>query len=596
MPLLWFSSKNDKIPGLASARRFFAKGSGPTKISVHTMAYGPDVSTPPSSPVPTEPMSAEAPPYASVPPALESLISHLGVPPDAPPAPGSARHTPDSGYNSAPSSNSDIQPTPVIIPVREPTAIISSHRPARPATAINAADYFKHRQRYQHSEKEMRLSPSITLVRPFPLPLPTLPPVHLTLPRPQGESFSSVLSLYHRVDEHVAHDGEADEGTASEGDEVDDAASDFSGAGSSASGTRLAEAVPAATPNPTPAHSRGSRRLPLDPITSQNPTSFRDALPDPHVHIGVITPKPDSSSEDNFSKPVAPSSSAQTPRPNMVPAGISESPISSSFRPFDLYQRASKSMINLGTLTFVAPVQPKAALNPPPLTPVATETLPPAKGTSRPQAATMRRCSLPNMARTPPPYSALFPIRPRDDEGREKLPTYSCPVHMEGILHRKMEFSRPGIQARDRSWRKLFFVLNGTSLRVYKADPRKVVIKQQLTPDRSKMAGIQIDGSRMETEDEVDISAPHVHFPVEAMSPTTQKQTLAAIAKESAAHRQTQQQMLDWPVEEEPGQWTVDNVEQRAARRTSSNSIASNSRLRPSSILSDSRPTASELT
>ncbi|KDN52491.1 PH domain-like protein [Tilletiaria anomala UBC 951] len=77
----------------------------------------------------------------------------------------------------------------------------------------------------------------------------------------------------------------------------------------------------------------------------------------------------------------------------------------------------------------------------------------------------------------PPPYSILHwrpegpqVIYPREEEGKEKLPQYGCHVHIEGYLPRKMEFSSPGVQARDRSWRRLYFVLHGTMLRVYRQD------------------------------------------------------------------------------------------------------------------------------
>jgi hypothetical protein len=40
-----------------------------------------------------------------------------------------------------------------------------------------------------------------------------------------------------------------------------------------------------------------------------------------------------------------------------------------------------------------------------------------------------------------------------------------------------MEFSAPGVQARDRSWKRLYFVLHGTSLRVFKHDVNKIPFK-----------------------------------------------------------------------------------------------------------------------
>jgi Pleckstrin homology domain len=88
-----------------------------------------------------------------------------------------------------------------------------------------------------------------------------------------------------------------------------------------------------------------------------------------------------------------------------------------------------------------------------------------------------RRRSMFEIRKDAPPYSVLHwrpegpqLIYPREEEGKEKLPAYSAHVHIEGYLPRKMEFSSPGVQARDRSWRRLYFVLHGTMLRVYRQD------------------------------------------------------------------------------------------------------------------------------
>ncbi len=88
-----------------------------------------------------------------------------------------------------------------------------------------------------------------------------------------------------------------------------------------------------------------------------------------------------------------------------------------------------------------------------------------------------RRRSMFEMRAEPPGYSIIHNrpegpqiILPREEEGREKLPNYYCGVHIEGYLPRKMEFSAPGVQAKDRSWKRQYFVLHGTSLRVYKND------------------------------------------------------------------------------------------------------------------------------
>lgn len=106
-----------------------------------------------------------------------------------------------------------------------------------------------------------------------------------------------------------------------------------------------------------------------------------------------------------------------------------------------------------------------------------------------------RRRSADDLTAPPPKYSSPLPgvaiPRPRDEEGKEKLPKYWCAVsrglfgmcyahrqvHIEGNLSRKSEFSAPGVQARDRSWKKQYFIIRGTQLLVYKFDPHRFPLK-----------------------------------------------------------------------------------------------------------------------
>ncbi|PLW20586.1 hypothetical protein PCANC_06063 [Puccinia coronata f. sp. avenae] len=62
-------------------------------------------------------------------------------------------------------------------------------------------------------------------------------------------------------------------------------------------------------------------------------------------------------------------------------------------------------------------------------------------------------------------------VVPREEEGREKLPKYSCAIHLEGWMPRKMEFKSPGIQAKDRAWKRQYVIVHGTMIRVYRSDP-----------------------------------------------------------------------------------------------------------------------------
>lgn len=63
------------------------------------------------------------------------------------------------------------------------------------------------------------------------------------------------------------------------------------------------------------------------------------------------------------------------------------------------------------------------------------------------------------------PGVSIEPVTPGSE--RETLPKYSCTVHIEGFLPRKMEFSAPGQAAANRSWTTSYFVLHGTMLNVY---------------------------------------------------------------------------------------------------------------------------------
>jgi hypothetical protein len=92
-----------------------------------------------------------------------------------------------------------------------------------------------------------------------------------------------------------------------------------------------------------------------------------------------------------------------------------------------------------------------------------------------------RRRSMPSFIAIsdPPPYPAFerrantyglpaqLYIQPRDDEGRERLPKYSNDIYLKSIVPRKMEFVAAGVQAKDRKWRRVVCVLEGTALKVY---------------------------------------------------------------------------------------------------------------------------------
>lgn len=95
-----------------------------------------------------------------------------------------------------------------------------------------------------------------------------------------------------------------------------------------------------------------------------------------------------------------------------------------------------------------------------------------------------RRRSMYELREPPPSYNPLnaapvpewtrqraSTVIPRENEGRERLPGYTCDVHIEGYVPRKMEFIAPGIQAANRQWRRQYVVLHGTAIKIFKADP-----------------------------------------------------------------------------------------------------------------------------
>ena len=97
-----------------------------------------------------------------------------------------------------------------------------------------------------------------------------------------------------------------------------------------------------------------------------------------------------------------------------------------------------------------------------------------------PSTPTLRRQrSMPiyKVSSDPPPYPDFHPRRPgpailpRDEEGQERLPSYSNAVYLAAVMPRKVEFAAPGVQARDRKWRRVLCVLEGTAFRVYKCPP-----------------------------------------------------------------------------------------------------------------------------
>ncbi|KAK4684596.1 hypothetical protein P7C73_g5579, partial [Tremellales sp. Uapishka_1] len=208
------------------------------------------------------------------------------------------------------------------------------------------------------------------------------------------------------------------------------------------------------------------------------------------------------------------SAESSSSRPAMPPTEPSSSSRPAVAKRPSLYTQASQSMVNLSSPRPVTPERPPrreegssaqagrevipsrieipptashGVLSPnsewarPPPTPAAGSG--PSFWGKEEKPAVKRRRSADDLMQQPPKYEPPFPgtVIPqrRDEEGKEKLPAYWCAVHIEGSLQRKMEFAAPGVQSKDRSWKRNYFLLTGTTLFVYKLDPHKFPLKME---------------------------------------------------------------------------------------------------------------------
>ena len=185
-------------------------------------------------------------------------------------------------------------------------------------------------------------------------------------------------------------------------------------------------------------------------------------------------------------------------RPADIASGIPEAPstpaMPSKHRPPPLeavderrkvYRRPSRSMTNLNMPRPKTAPLPKSKLGVVPGSPPAEgkgkgrEASPP-RDAARPverNKSVKRRQSMPSMNTMPPAYSPAhrqFPtpsqaqVLPRDEEGREPLPKYRNDILLIAQMPRKVEFTQPGVISRDRKWKRVWCVLEGTKFTVYK--------------------------------------------------------------------------------------------------------------------------------
>lgn len=258
----------------------------------------------------------------------------------------------------------------------------------------------------------------------------------------------------------------------------------------SSASTRSMRSIPVPTPNREYPH-----LPPVIPIKFGGKDRARSPNPPSTASresTDVVPPLPSSPALQSPSSSNAKQVAGKKTSPPPVPMHAGSMRSSRSARP-GLYQQQSRSLIDLSVnardvetrLREPEPLRSTPALKAPSNVKIAQhrelahDASTPAFSPPVPQSpgALRRRRSMFEVGATPPPYSVIHRrpegaqmIYPREEEGRERLPQYNCSVHIEGFLPRKMEFSAPGVQAKDRSWRRLYFVLHGTSLRVYKAD------------------------------------------------------------------------------------------------------------------------------
>ncbi|KAI9469971.1 MAG: hypothetical protein EXX96DRAFT_588235 [Benjaminiella poitrasii] len=79
------------------------------------------------------------------------------------------------------------------------------------------------------------------------------------------------------------------------------------------------------------------------------------------------------------------------------------------------------------------------------------------------------------------PWTFQFPkyllnriqVVPREEEGREILPEYSCSVDKIAYMHVKCELSKPDVKSKNRSWRDYYVLVYGTQIMAYYRNPQK---------------------------------------------------------------------------------------------------------------------------
>lgn len=245
------------------------------------------------------------------------------------------------------------------------------------------------------------------------------------------------------------------------------------------------------------------RRSPDAVVERPNTQYFTPSDPIPPVDIlttpmpafrkGAAPPGTDYFTSKSPEAHVATPDVTRTPRPGDIDFVPRTVPMPSATPRPGLYQQGSKSMINLLSMSRkqeqndeeVSATENRISRAPDYFIATTRDTPQPVAGpsgavdaaTQMTKSPTLRRQrSLPmyTTATEPPPYPAFPPhagpvvIEPRDEEGREQLPPYTNSIYLVAVMPRKMEFTAPGFQSKDRKWKRALCVLEGTAFRVYR--------------------------------------------------------------------------------------------------------------------------------
>ncbi|KAF7973160.1 hypothetical protein HWV62_15945 [Athelia sp. TMB] len=428
------------------------------------------------------PTHAEAPAISNSPPkqhpnsAVSTTTSSPAVPkaPISPPAPIVLPPTPPAATTTTPPT----APRPRTAPPKRAPPKAPSGRPAT-ATPMRIADMPPPVFR-MNENGTAQLSPALTTRRSakplLNLPLPPLPPPTPAAPgNRRASSLRSMpaLSLAGRSDLHMEGDhvnSVLDEDEEGEDEDEEVHTPPTGEGGSDEEGEDLTHPVEPVVPV------RTLRRMKLPSIDTARTRAFGKGKTPAPRREGDATPTAAAPSFDYFSV---------VPQP-----GPSETPRATAPRPA-MYHQVSRSMVNILSPKVEPVPEPASAVEPlvggkgkgkAPEPPAPAPDYEPASPTS----PLRRQRSMPlfTTAAAPPPYPSfapfapfpppphpqrsVFAIQPREDEGRERLPPYSNAIHLRAVLPRKMEFAAPGVQARDRKWRRALCELEGTAFRVYR--------------------------------------------------------------------------------------------------------------------------------